>query len=106
MAPLAYAVLAVIVVLLSTAEGFSAKQGALGQFLRRTRASPTSQFSFTPGPRDGERKITREKDAEGEYFESDFDRRPIKERLPVALGFLGAVSLPFIIGLIYLYSNK
>jgi hypothetical protein len=105
MAPLAYAVLAVIVVLLSTAEGF-AKQGALGQFVRRTRASTTSQYSFTPGPRDGERKITREKDAEGEYFESDFDRRPIKERLPVALGFLGAVSLPFIIGLIYLYSNK
>ena len=35
-----------------------------------------------------------------------FDRKPLKERLPVALGFLEAVSLPFVIGLIYLYTNK
>ncbi|KAJ1430258.1 hypothetical protein B484DRAFT_448966 [Ochromonadaceae sp. CCMP2298] len=41
-----------------------------------------------------------------EYFESEFDRKPLEDRLPLALGFLGIVSLPFIVGLIYLYTNK
>jgi hypothetical protein len=103
------AAFAVIVVLLATTgvDGFRSKQGVLGSFVRRAaRTTKTSLYSFTPGPRDGERKITREKDAEAEFFESDFDRRPIKDKLPVALGFLGAVSLPFIVGLIYLYTNK
>jgi len=50
------------------------------------------------------RKIKRGED--GDFFESEFDRKPLSERLPVALGFLGVVSLPFIVGLIYLYSNK
>lgn len=50
------------------------------------------------------RKITR--DSEEEFFETDFDRKPLNERLPAALGFLAAVSLPFIVGLVYLYSNK
>jgi len=50
--------------------------------------------------------IDRSVDSEGEFFESEFDRTPFKERLPVALGFLAAVSLPFIIGLVYLYTNK
>jgi hypothetical protein len=35
-----------------------------------------------------------------------FDRKPLEDRLPLALGFLGIVSLPFIVGLIYLYTNK
>mmetsp|Transcript_27546 Transcript_27546/g.37874 ORF Transcript_27546/g.37874 Transcript_27546/m.37874 type:complete len:105 (+) Transcript_27546:32-346(+) len=51
-----------------------------------------------------ERKISREN--EGEFFESEFDRAPIKDRLPLALGVLAGVSLPFVIGLIYLYSTK
>ncbi len=45
----------------------------------------------------GPPKITR--NSEEEYFESEFDRKPLKERLPFALGFLGAVSLPFIVGM-------
>ena len=45
-------------------------------------------------------------DEDEEYFESEFDRKPFKERLPAAAAFLAAVSLPFIIGLVYLYSNK
>eukprot|EP01031_Cornospumella_fuschlensis_P027033 gene27033-32666_t len=53
---------------------------------------------------DKERRITRSD--EGEYFESEFDRKPLKERLPVALGVLAGVSFPFLIGLIYLYSSK
>ncbi len=43
-------------------------------------------------------KITRNN--EEEYFESEFDRKSVKERLPFALGFLGVVSLPFIVGMI------
>lgn len=63
------------------------------------RTRPEHFKLFAEGP-----KITREN--EEEYFVSDFDEKPLKERLPYALGFLGAVSLPFIIGLIYLYSSK
>jgi hypothetical protein len=49
-------------------------------------------------------KISR--DSEGEYFASEFDEKPLGERLPYALGFLAVVSLPFVVGLIYLYSSK
>ena len=45
-------------------------------------------------------------DEEEEYFESAMDRASFQEKLPLALGVLGGVSLPFIIGLIYLYQNK
>ena len=41
-----------------------------------------------------------------EYFESNMDRMSDSEKLPIAMGFLGAVSIPFIVGLIYLYTNK
>lgn len=49
-------------------------------------------------------RLTR--DSEEEFFESEFDRKPLKERLPAAFAFLGAVSLPFIVGLVYLYTSK
>ena len=63
-------------------------------------------FSFTPQPGEKERKITRRIDEEGQYFESEFDRQPLSEKLPLAGAVLAGVSLPFLIGLIYLYSNK
>lgn len=109
------------------------RSGTKQELPRLTRA-----YSFAPRPGD-DKKITREKDEDAEFFESEvaiygslllqvcaetltsspsfsptssptpsiqFDRTPLKDRLPVALGFLGAVSIPFIIGLIYLYTNK
>lgn len=48
--------------------------------------------------------LTPEEDEE--YFESEMDRKSFKEKLPIALGVLATVSLPFIVGLIYLYQNK
>jgi hypothetical protein len=62
--------------------------------------------SFRLWAADPERRITRSAESGKDYFESDFDRTPIKDRLPVALGVLFGVSLPFIVGLIYLYSSK
>mmetsp|Transcript_31265 Transcript_31265/g.34153 ORF Transcript_31265/g.34153 Transcript_31265/m.34153 type:complete len:108 (+) Transcript_31265:113-436(+) len=41
-----------------------------------------------------------------EFFESEFDRKPLKDRLPVAFAVLAGVSLPFVIGLIFLALNK
>lgn len=35
-----------------------------------------------------------------------FDRTPVKDRLPVALGFLAFISIPFLVGLVLLYSSK
>ena len=45
-------------------------------------------------------------DKDREYFESEMDRKPFTEKLPAAAAFLAAVSLPFLVGLIYLYQNK
>ena len=49
--------------------------------------------------------IQRDEEDE-EYFESAMDRASFSEKLPLALGVLGGISLPFIVGLIYLYANK
>mgnify|MGYP001471543209 CR=1 FL=1 len=49
--------------------------------------------------------IQRDEEDE-EYFESAMDRASFSEKLPLALGVLGGISLPFIVGLIYLYQNK
>ena len=41
-----------------------------------------------------------------EYFESEMDRRSFKDKLPIAGAALAFFSLPFIVGLIFLYSNN
>jgi hypothetical protein len=99
------ALAALCLVFCLTAEAFAPR--GLGRVLTPTTLVVRSPlFSFTPGPGDKEKRITRSIDQEGEFFESEFDRQPIKDRLPLALGVLAGVSLPFIIGLIYLYTNK
>jgi hypothetical protein len=40
------------------------------------------------------------------HFVIQMDKLSFKEKLPIAIGALAAFSLPFIIGLVYLYSNK
>lgn len=92
-----------LVVCLVAADAFAPK-GVVRVLTRTTFLAPL--YSFTPGPGDKEKRITRSIDQEGEFFESDFDRQPIKDRLPLAGAVLAGVSLPFIIGLIYLYTNK
>ena len=92
-----------LIVFCICADAFAPK--GLGRVITRTTfLAPL--YSFTPGPGDKEKRITRSIDQEGEYFESEFDRQPIKDRLPLAGAVLAGVSLPFIIGLIYLYTNK
>lgn len=51
------------------------------------------------------KKLTRENEPE-EYFSSEMDQMSDAEKLPIALGGLAFVSLPFIAGLIALYSSK
>ena len=91
-----------LVVCLVAADAFAPK-GVVRVLTRTTFLAP---LYSTPGPGDIEKRITRSIDQEGEFFESDFDRQPIKDRLPLAGAVLAGVSLPFIIGLIYLYTNK
>jgi hypothetical protein len=55
---------------------------------------------------DGERKrITRDNEPD-EFFSSKMDKMSDKEKIPVALAGLAFISLPFIAGLIALYSAK
>ena len=51
------------------------------------------------------KKLTRENEPE-EYFTSEMDKMSDADKLPIALGGLAFISLPFIAGLIALYSSK
>eukprot|EP01038_Epipyxis_sp_PR26KG_P009577 gene9577-12900_t len=82
--------------------GSSIKRTSSNQYKSSSLIQREKGFILFADP--DERRITREN--EGEYFESEFDRKPLKERLPFAFAFLAAVSTPFIIGLIFLFLNK
>jgi|AntAceMinimDraft_1070359.scaffolds.fasta_scaffold225935_1 hypothetical protein len=97
----------VLMVVLATTAAFSINRACAlpGRSVCRISNSvvfrPSSALFATEPPE----KITRESEAE-EFFESEMDRKPFSEKLPAAMAFLGAVSLPFLVGLIYLYQNK
>jgi|EP00979_Chaetoceros_neogracilis_P009447 hypothetical protein len=57
------------------------------------------------GPDDESKRMTRENEPD-EYFSSKMDDMSDSEKLPIALGGLAFISLPFIFGLIALYSSK
>ena len=54
---------------------------------------------------EGPAPITRDSEPE-EYFSSGMDKKTDKEKLPYALAALGAISLPFIFGLVFLYASR
>lgn len=78
----------------------------LSRSIITTVSSKQSRPTFNFNKLFCERSAAQKEREEGQYFESEFDRTPLKERLPLAFGFLAFVSLPFIVGLVYLYSNK
>jgi len=51
------------------------------------------------------KKLTRDSEPD-EFFSSPMDKMSDQEKLPIALGGLAFISLPFIAGLIALYSSK
>ena len=51
------------------------------------------------------KKLTRENEPE-EYFATDMDKMSDAEKLPIAIGGLLFVSLPFVAGMIALYASK
>mmetsp|Transcript_16823 Transcript_16823/g.31865 ORF Transcript_16823/g.31865 Transcript_16823/m.31865 type:complete len:107 (+) Transcript_16823:88-408(+) len=55
---------------------------------------------------DGERKSLSRENEPDEYFSSNLDKMSDKEKIPLALAGLAFISLPFIAGLIALYSAK
>ena len=62
-------------------------------------------MGFGLGDGDEPKKLTRENEPD-EYFSSKLDEMSDSEKLPIALGGLAFISLPFIAGLIALYSSK
>jgi len=64
--------------------------------LKRNTAS--NQISAT--------KLFISRDEEEEFFQPEMDRKSFKEKLPIAIGVFVGFSLPFVIGLAYLYANK
>jgi hypothetical protein len=62
-------------------------------------------MGFGLGDGDGPKKLTRENEPD-EFFSSKMDEMSDQEKLPVALAGLAFISLPFIAGLIALYSSK
>eukprot|EP00593_Proboscia_inermis_P009024 CAMPEP_0171322300 /NCGR_PEP_ID=MMETSP0816-20121228/114871_1 /TAXON_ID=420281 /ORGANISM="Proboscia inermis, Strain CCAP1064/1" /LENGTH=61 /DNA_ID=CAMNT_0011820737 /DNA_START=179 /DNA_END=364 /DNA_ORIENTATION=+ len=56
-------------------------------------------------PDEDSKPITRDNEPE-EFFQTDTDKMSDAEKLPIALGGLAAISLPFILGMIALYAAK
>ena len=104
---MAQLLLITLILLISSCSSLQTKRIAISSQFRFTKSQPRFHDSFSQlfdKPDNSGKKITRSNEVD--YFESDFDRTPLKDRLPIALGFLAFVSIPFIIGLIYLYTNK
>jgi hypothetical protein len=65
----------------------------------------TLKMGFGMGDGEKPKKLTRDNEPE-EYFSSNLDKMSDSEKLPLAIGGLLVISLPFIAGLIALYSAK
>lgn len=65
----------------------------------------TLKMGFGMGDGEKPKKLTRENEPD-EYFSSNLDKMSDSEKLPLAIGGLVVISLPFIAGLIALYSAK
>jgi hypothetical protein len=75
----------------------------------RTTSAVTSKttvnMAFGGGEDDNFTPLTRENEPD-EYFSSKMDEMSDAEKLPIALGGLAFVSLPFLAGLVALYASK
>lgn len=65
----------------------------------------TANMGFGMGDGEQPKKLTRDNEPD-EYFSSNLDKMSDSEKIPLALGGLVVISLPFIAGLIALYSAK
>lgn len=72
-----------------------------------TRAAPSTPTALKEGLGiDPERKkLTRENEPD-EFFSTNTDKMSDEEKIPIAIAGLVGISLPFILGLIALYSAK
>ncbi|KAL3778988.1 hypothetical protein ACHAWO_009185 [Cyclotella atomus] len=72
-----------------------------------TRSSPRTSIIMKEGLGiDPERKkLTRENEPD-DYFVTNTDKMTDQEKIPIAIAGLVGISLPFILGLIALYSAK
>ena len=66
---------------------------------------PKTRVNMGFGLDEEPKKLTRENEPD-EYFTSQMDKMSDAEKFPIAMGGLAFISLPFIAGLIALYSSK
>ena len=93
----------IAVVLLESVQGFAK---APARLMSTASRSGSIDSSSVPTAQVSSSRVFLNPEDDEEYFESEMDRKSDSEKLPIALGALGFFSLPFIVGLIYLYSNK
>jgi hypothetical protein len=70
-----------------------------------TRDAPATPLSMGFGMDPERKKLTRENEPE-DYFVTNTDKMSDEEKIPIAIAGLVGISLPFILGLIALYSAK
>ena len=70
-----------------------------------TTSVPKTTVNMGFGLDEEPKKLTRENEPD-EYFSSKMDEMSDEEKIPIALAGLAFISLPFIAGLIALYSAK
>jgi|EP01083_Nonionella_stella_P304574 hypothetical protein len=76
------------------------------QIQYKTSTSSSSRINMGFGQPDEDVKpLTRENEPE-EYFATDMDKMTDAEKIPVAIGGLLFISLPFVAGMIALYASK
>eukprot|EP00560_Eucampia_antarctica_P002039 CAMPEP_0197835292 /NCGR_PEP_ID=MMETSP1437-20131217/25358_1 /TAXON_ID=49252 ORGANISM="Eucampia antarctica, Strain CCMP1452" /NCGR_SAMPLE_ID=MMETSP1437 /ASSEMBLY_ACC=CAM_ASM_001096 /LENGTH=109 /DNA_ID=CAMNT_0043440617 /DNA_START=53 /DNA_END=382 /DNA_ORIENTATION=+ len=75
------------------------------KYVSNSAGSVVVNMGFGMGDGDEPKTLTRE-DEPDDFFQTNTDKMSDEEKLPIALGGLAFVSLPFILGMVALYASK
>ena len=89
--------------LLATATAFTSTTNSALTHMSSTRTSIILKEGLGIDPE--RKRLTRENEPD-EYFVTNTDKMTDQEKIPIAIAGLVGISLPFILGLIALYSAK
>ena len=89
--------------LLATATAFTSTTNSALTQMSSTRTSIILKEGLGIDPE--RKRLTRENEPD-EYFVTNTDKMTDQEKIPIAIAGLVGISLPFILGLIALYSAK
>jgi hypothetical protein len=94
-----------ILVIASTNAFAPAPMNTIQRTTSNTSNNTPLNMGFGMGDGEEPKVLTRDNEPD-EYFSSKMDKMSDAEKLPVALGGLAFISLPFVAGLIALYASK